>query len=307
MTRLRVAAVLVAAVAVSVATVVAARGWSRGDQAGYAPPAPLVTARLDPASVLFGDVVTARVTVFVDTSSFDPAAIAFAPTFVPFQTLTSTRRTTRLNRRGTVVEFDYRLQCLTSGCLSAFEHEEPGGARVTRPVRFRTATLTAHAADGSAFRRTIRWPDLVMHSRLTAETIASGNPQAEPLYGVPVSYRVDPGVAGWLFVVVSVALVAAGAAVVASALRRLRRPRTLQIPSHLTSAQRALLLARRALAEGHVADGRRALNGLAAALATDGREESAAAAERLAWSASSPSSEGVELLAQNVENGSDAG
>ena len=307
MSRLRVAAVLAAAVVVSVATVVAARGWSHGDQAGYAPPAPTVTARLDPASVLFGDVVTAHVAVFVDTRFFDPAMVAFAPTFVPFQTLTSTRRTTRLNRRAATIEFDYRLQCLTSGCLSAFEHEEPGGARVTRPVRFRAPTLTARAADGSAFRRTIRWPELVMHSRLTAETIASGDPQVEPLSGVPISYRVGPDVAGWLFVAVSVALVTGGAALVAAALWRLRRPRTLQIPSHLTAAQRALLLARRALAEGHVAEGRRALNGLAAALTTDGRGEHAAAAERLAWSAPSPSSESVERLAQSVENGSDAG
>jgi hypothetical protein len=297
--------VAVAAIAVCVVTFAAARGWMRGDAGTYTPPATLIAARIDPASTLFGDVVLAHASVIVDTGQIDPATVSVTPKFVPFQLLSSVRHETRLARRAVEIVFDYRLQCLTSGCISAMEREQHGGARVTVPIRFAPAAVVGRGAGGMSFRQTLRWPELVMHSRLTAEVIASGNPHAEPLAGVPISYRVRPALVGWLSIAAFVALVAVGAALLVSALRRLRRPRTIQIRTDLTPVEQALVLARAALERGHVADARRALYGLAAAFAAEGREEHAVTAERLAWSAPAPSGESVEELAQGARIGGD--
>jgi hypothetical protein len=94
----------------------------------------------------------------------------------------------------------------------------------------------------------------------------------------------------------------AGALVVRVALLDRRPLRALRIPPHLTPIDRALALAEHAARHGEVDESRKALERLAAELRRHGAVERAGDAERLAWSARSPTPESVETLADAVRS-----
>ena len=135
--RPQLGAIVAAAAAVVVAVIllpVLARGWSGGGGGTYVPRATVVETRLDPASALFGDQVTATARVIVDAREVDPASVTLDPTFKPFQAF-DTRRTVREGiGHAAEITFAFRLQCVTGACIRAMEREQRGGRIRTVPI-----------------------------------------------------------------------------------------------------------------------------------------------------------------------------
>lgn len=298
--KIAAAAVGLAALGLAVLAVGVGRGWAEKDGGTYAPARPIATARWEPATALFGDVVTAHASVLVDRRAVDPRTVRVAGRFKPFRVLSASRSAVDGVGRSTLVRLSFRLQCVTSGCVEAMEKEERGGTVRPIPVAFPAARLTMRGRDGAAIAQPLRWPPLVLHSRLTAERISDGVPLAQPLVGDPVSYRFAPGVAGALLVGTAALLILLAGALVGSILWTTRAERPLRLPAHLTAVERALALARHELSSGNVEGGRKALERLAGALEEAGDRDHAAAAARLAWSEGAPSDETVETLAETM-------
>jgi hypothetical protein len=297
----------IAAVAASVAValillLVLAPGWSGGGGGSYAPSATVVETRLAPPSALFGDQVTAILTVVVDAGAVDPDSVSLDPSFRPFQAFDTTRTVQEGIGRAAEITFAFRLQCVTGACIRAMEREERGGGIRTVPIRLPKATVKAIGRDGEPVAVDATWPTLVVHSRLTAERIQDGTPDVAAFAAPSVEYPVSPDVLGWLLSAAAAVLVVAAGWLVGRSLAALRRERPLRLPAHLSPVDRALALARHALDSGDVAGGRKALERLAAELERSGQDDLADAAGRTAWSSGGPSLEVVDDLAVTLRS-----
>ncbi len=297
--RRRLALLVVAAALVAVALLagVLAPRWSDGEGGSYAPARLSTSARIEPGSALFGDVLTARATALVDTRAIDPDTVQLYPRFEPYRIASSARSVTDGVGRAARVEYVFRLHCLTAACLDAMEREGENGRRITTPISFASARLVAETRDGGEQEARVRWPSVVVRSRLSPEDIESGRPVLPKLRLPAASYRVSPDLLGWALVVVSAALALCGAWLLASVLRARVAVRRLLLPAHLTAVERALALARHAAASGDTAGERRALERLASELRRQGDRELALAARRLAWSKHEPTGEALEEFA----------
>jgi hypothetical protein len=300
----RLAAIAAGLVALILAglVVVFGLGWAGGDGGTYAPRKTLIGMRLDPASALFGDVVTASARVVVDRREIDPKSVSLDASFRPYQAFTTSRTVTDGIGRAAEITFAYRLQCVTGVCLRAMEREERGGRLRTVPISFAPATVKARTHDGERVTFKASWPALVVHSRLTAEDIGRETPRVAAFAAPPVGYSTSPDLLGWVLVGGAAAFVLAAGALVASVVAALRREKRLRLPPHLTPTERALALARHALSEGDVAGGRKALERLVSELDRGGHGELADAADRLAWSSGGPSVESLDELALSVRS-----
>lgn len=281
-----------------------APGWWSGSGGSYAPRTIVATSRITPRSALFGDLVTARLQVLVDPRRYDPASIQVAPAFQPYAIRSDARRVEPGVGRATLVEFTYSLQCLTEPCIQAMS-QKSGKTIQTKAIDFPPARLTARSAAGAAVAEKVDWPALVVHSRLSAGEIALATPQLDPRTTLPaVSWRLSPNLLGALALVGAV-LLALGACWLAAsiALRDSRLLiRRLRIPAHLSSVERALLLAEHAAARGELDEERKALQRLAVELRQAGRRDLAGRAGRLAWSEETPSPEVLGDLVQAVRS-----
>lgn len=291
---------LAALAAVVVLLLFVAPGWWRGEGGSYAPNALETSTRIDPPSALFGDVLTARAAVLVDRRRLDPGSVQLYARFAPYRVVSSVRRVTGDVGHATRVEFVFRIQCVTVACLDVMEREREDGRRVTTPVAFRAAELTAEDPAGRATTAQVRWPRVVVRSRLSSEEVASGEPRAAAFAAPDVSYGASPDRLGWSLVALATLLTLCGGYLVATAVRGRPLVRALRIPAHLTAVDRALVLARHAAATGDTAGERRALERLGAELRKSGKADLAVAARRLAWSESRPSENDLDELAHEL-------
>ena len=301
----KLGAIAAAAASMGVAVIlllVLAAGWSGGDGGTYAPRDTVVATRLDPPSALFGDQVTATARVVVDSGVVDPDSVTLDPSFRPFQAFGMTRTVRGGIGRAAEITFAFRLQCVTGACIRAMEREERGGRIRTVPIALPTAKVKATSRDGESLAFDVRWPTLVVHSRLTAEEIQDGTPNVAAFAAPPISYSVDPDTLSWLLIAAAAVLVVVAGWCVARALASLRRDRPLRLPAHLTPAERSLALARYALDRGDVAGGRKALERLASELERGGQADLAQTAGRTAWSSGGPSLEVVDELSVSVRS-----
>ncbi len=298
-----------AAVAVALLTVAAAgavvyfaQSWWRGEGGRYAPRALLATARITPASSLFGDVLTARAQVLVDPRRIDPATVQLDPDFRPYRIRSSARRVQKGIGGAAVVEFRYAIQCIAQPCVALAASAKSRSAD-TEAVQLEPAALTARAVAGRALTRKIEWTPFVVRSRLSTEEIALSTPRLPPFTAPKVSWRVAPDTIAALALSLAVLLVLGAGGLVASIVkgdtRRLRAPR---IPGHLTPVARALALAEHAAANGELDDGRKALERLSIELGRAGDRDLAFDAARLAWSVDEPSTEAIGGLAEEVRS-----
>jgi hypothetical protein len=171
-------------------------------------------------------------------------------------------------------------------------------------VRLRPAKATGRGRDGRAFTARVAWPVVGVQSRLTAEEIALSMPRVEQPFTPPaVSFGMSPNLLGGLALGGAALLVLGAGWLVASTVRGAARPlRARGIPPHLTPIERALALAEHAAAHGEIDESRKALERVAAVLRQGDEDEHASVAERLAWSAHSPSPEAVAGLADAVRS-----
>jgi hypothetical protein len=301
LTRGRIAAAVVALVAVAsvvvLAAVIAPRWWN-GAGGTYAPGKTLVHAEVTPARSLFGQVLTAHARLIVDPRRVDPASVQLDVNLNPFHVRTELRKVTKGLGRAAVVDFTYAIQCVTRDCVPL------GKGTGAMDEQLKPATATYRGRDGVAGKAQVTWPVFAVQSRLTAEEIALSTPHiADGSTPPPVSWAVAPGLLGGLALGAAALLVlGAGWLVAAAAAGNTRLVRTRRIPAHLTPIERALVLAEHAAAHGEVDESRKALERLAEELRKRQAGAQADDAERLAWSESGPSPETVAELATSVRS-----
>jgi len=298
--RLAAAAVALAVVAALVVAAVFVGRWAGGEGGSYAPRRTTVRTSLSPQRSLFGQVVTATVTVTVDPRQVDPSTVVVRPSFAPYSLRSEDDGHSKIGR-ARVETFTYRLQCVVVACVptgGAGRARSAATAFQLRPVR-----VAARSRDGSAVRLTAGWPVLGVQSRLTADDIALAEPVFERSGMPSVTWRVRPDLLASFAVLLAV-LCVLGAGVLAGsvALADGRPLRVLRIPANLSPVERALRLAEHAARRGETDESRKALERLAVELRRRGAEANAAEAERLAWSAGSPTRATVEELATSVRS-----
>jgi hypothetical protein len=236
--------------------------------AGPAAAAAPMTA-LSPSRALFGDRITATVTV--------APGVRVIADFGPLDVLAGPVRT----RTG----LTWMVACLSEDCVPSRASRQI----VLPPVRL-IGTTSAR----------VPWPPLTIVSRISAEDAAAATPSFRLETQLPrPTYRVSPGGLALGLDLLAAGLVLAAALLVARELVRRRRRREEARLAALSPLERALLYAREAERRGPV-DRRKALGLLARVLG--GRAEPlAGTASELAWSPQRPSPEQVASLVGDVE------
>ena len=277
---LALAALLLAAGLAAFFAVAALRGPSQNAVRLSGRPVAVVRT-LSAAEPQFGDSVVATIDVFVDARRVDPRSVTVDARFTPFAVTSSTRSVRRAGGVSIVRVVD-RLDCLDAPCL-------PKSAAAT----FRFPRLRIAYRGGVLVAA---WPALRVHARLEAADLAHavlrvGPPQAHQ------SYRLPPGVTGWLLLAAGLVGALGGFTLIARATlpllavaRGRRRGTPLErILGELTSAN------------GDIGRRRRTLEQLAREL--EPLDESLSFESRvLAWSPQEPEPAAISDLAQRVRS-----
>ena len=305
--RVAATAMVVAGAVAVLAVVVAALRTSRPSVAP--PPSGLAaTASLTPRVHLFGDTVTARISLRVDARRVDPDRIEVRARFAPYTVIEPFERTRR--DVGDVAQLEYRarIRCLTAACAP------PAGIpkRITFPSASVTYRPRANEDPPAALRapRTGIWPSVVQFSRLDRRgSREEADPDDRPPWradtSLPsVSYRVRPDLAFWGLIAGALTLLVGAALVLrpylpARAESLLRRRRRVRLAPPL---ERALAAVEAARAAGDAPEQRKALELLSDELMQTGEPQLALAARHLAWSARNPDGEATRTLARDVRH-----
>jgi hypothetical protein len=251
-----------------------------------APSAPVeVAASFDHAFVQFGDRITARVVVALDTRLVQTETLRIADDLAPLTQLGAVRTSRSTQGRLELVTFAVPVACLTAPCVAS-----TGQATVHLPL-VRASVLeqggrTAHAS--------VRWPALLVRGRVNASDLKPSTPPFEADTSPPAAaYRIAPATLATLLDVLAVLCALSAVGLVGRGMhRRLRRRE-----SRPGALERALELTRQA-EQRPVEDRRRALSLLGRALGGDRRS---GAARRLAWSEPAPESGELEELVSDIE------
>jgi hypothetical protein len=277
----------------------------------------VASASLVPRVHLFGDTVQARVRVVLDRRRLDPGLVRLETNFAPYVPV----RRMRMERRddGDLTELRYAidLRCLRSRCLP-----DQGGER--RAFFFqRVGVVYRRPAPVGSEEGFIGLPlprvEVVSHlSPKAIAAVRAADPlgdlslglterdvvalwRANPLALPAVSYGVSPGALAAILLALSLGLLAGSGAL---AWTRVRSPAPVAPaepePVVLPPLGRALGALDAALANGHVADQRRALDLLAHELTTSGEEDLADDARELAWAEGAPPREQARTLVARV-------
>ena len=282
--------------AVLAATVVAvvglAQGWWRGGAHVARASKPLTaTTSLSTARLSFGDPLTARVEVLVDPAAVDVSSVRVRPRFAPYRVTALARTTTRGD--AVLLSYRYELECLSEACVPS---------RAPTEHRFPPALVSYRTASGSTSGKQVGWPGFEVGSRLSDSDRASPGTHLRSAATLPaVSYRVAPGTAHALLVVLSVLFALAAASLAVLALRPRRAPAAVADADELSPLARALLRVRASTLNGQTSERRRALGNLGRELRAVERDALADDSARLAWSAHDPSPEAATAFAERVE------
>ncbi len=251
-----------------------------------APTAPLeVAASVEPAFVQFGDHLTARVVVALDTHLVRTQTLRLTDDLAPLTQLGQARTSRSTQSNLELVTVAVPVACITTACVAS-----SGQARVSLPL-VRASVL---ARNGRTDRAVARWPALLVRGRVTASDLAPRSPPFEANTAPPAAtYRIAPATLATLLDVLA-ALCALSAIGLAGWELHLRLRRRLPQPGELEHALRLTRQAERRPAP----DRRRALALLSRALGADRRS---GAARRLAWSEPAPEPGELEELVSEIE------
>jgi hypothetical protein len=304
--RRAVIAAVVAAVVIGVITLAAGILSTGGGGSALPNGAPLAsTASMEPSVVQFGDPLTARIDIAVDTKKVDPDRVRIATDFRPFDRL-SQHRTRRDAGRITYIRETYRLRCLSRDCVqvlpsvaSAAGGAKPSGRRATqvRPARI-------YVQGRSSVQPTLlQWPTIesvtrVNQSEAQLQTFfyhADLKPPAR-------SYALPTGGLLWLLLLVFLALFAVPVTLVVRRIRAYRRARGPAPREELPPLERALRLLEWANRQPAGENRRRALELVALELLRGGRHDLGDEARELAWSPPAPPPEEAGKLGTRVRS-----
>lgn len=283
------------------ATAAPAAGATPPTTAGQ-PKNPLqTTLSLSPPVALFGDTVTARVAVVVDTKLVDPASVRVSAKFAPYTSIGPPQKVQTGNGRYVQTVWTWQLHCVTARCVPAappndffhFFHFPPvqvrGAGPHGKPLYKNHVFLPQLEVDSQ----------LSPHERLHIEKYKhiAWLYQAGP---AGTAYRVAPGLVFWL--AIALAVICAAAAIVlagrwALRFRSARASAAQAVPS--SYLERALALFFWANARGDETLQRKALERVADELPLDELDLSEVARE-LAWSRETPEGDAVEAISQHA-------
>ena len=255
---------------------------------------------LSPRVVLFGDTVTARVQVALDRARIDPDSLRVETAFAPWQFVRAPQRIRRDADRATYVETVYVIRCLGPTCVPS---------RASSSREFQAVELTYDEVGGGRGSTEIRWPVLVMNTRLVSDDFGRrdeyGTAWRADLATVPAaSYRLPPALLVALLLGGAAALALGGGRLAYSALPRREEPPAPEPPApppppDLTPLERALALLEEPTPLDGAAERRRALEFVAEHF--DERDRSLAASARaLAWRSGQPAPAESVGLAERV-------
>jgi hypothetical protein len=245
-------------------------------------------ASVTPRTHLFGDPVTAEVQAVAPTEA--AAGMTIKTDFAPYLIVGRVEVTRAPAGAQTEVRWRWHLECLTRACL-------PGETQ--RRVVFGPAKITVPVA-GKSELATATWPIVIVRSRLGPEDRARPEQRAS-IYPVgDPTQRIGAATLERILWVAAIIVVLAAFALMLPFVRRIPRPR--RGFERLGSAQRALVLARRAASRDDPSRRRTALERLGRELGRSGSPELADEATRLAWAESPPASDAMTGLVGRAEH-----
>ena len=262
---------------------------------------PLVAfATVRPTVHLFGDPVTADVTVVADPKRIDTRRVRLLADFRPYVLDAPPRRVEAREGGLAFVRYRFRLQCVTRDCITVLPRE-----RQTTLATMRKAHLVYLPRDGKGkplLDVGLRWPSIELVSRIrptntrTNRAFASWAthiyPPVRPRYRASPALLVD-GAYGLGSLLLLAALGASALWLCA------RRPEPLVATApEPTPLERALALLEHAQREPDARARREALERFALELGVDG--DLARSARQLAWSRSDPDPGSIGALGARV-------
>ncbi len=300
-------AIVAGAIAIGVAFLALDRGGGADSTpASTAGSAIEARAVLSPRNVLFGDTVRAVVEVTLDRERVDPNSVRVQADFTPWQPVAPAERAREDGKTTTYLQVTYVLRCLVPSCLSTdvIATQDFTDARVGYTSR-------GTPGGGDQVVVPVAWPQLLVGSRYLEQTQGSATVQGQlraDLVSLPrVTYRLAPSLLLVLILAATCLFAIAGGALVYLELRRSASgadPAAGGPPEPvLTPLERALLLLESPTRANGGADGRRALELVAASLLERGELTLAQAARALAWSEPVPGLEetgGLAVRARSV-------
>jgi hypothetical protein len=303
-----VAVVAVAVVAALVAGILLATRSSRDTTAR-----PIrVGALLTPRTPLFGDTVTAQIEFAGDARRIVPGSVRVQSTFTPFRKVAKPVLVRKVAGDAEYVVWTTSLRCLDRFCLPDKRVPFPR-ARVSYLVR-----VSSPAAAAVKRSVSVRWPALVVYSRIDPIEVQASDPRGEPPWRadiaslLDVTYRVPPSPTAAAALGAS-ALLVLGATLLVAPLRRRRGEEVpaldqeLEPAVPLTPFELALARLESSPGDGDVGATRRALELVARELRGRGEQKLPGSAQQLAWSPPTPEEETVRDLAASAREATRAG
>ena len=262
-----------------------------------------VTASINPTVVYFGDPLTARIDIAVDTHKVDPGRVRIATDFRPFDRL-GQHKLRRDAGRITYIRETYRLRCLSRDCVQLLPSiaAAAGGAKPSgrRPTQFAPARVSVQGRS-SVQPTLLQWPTVESVTRVNqAESQLQTFFYHADLTPPARSYTLSPTGLLWLLLLL---LLVFAAVPVTFAVRRIRAYRRARGPApreELSPLERALRLLEWANRQTAGENRRRALELVALELLRGGRGELGDEARALAWSPPPPPPEEAGELGTRV-------
>jgi hypothetical protein len=263
------------------------------------------TAMFSPPVQLFGNTVTARVSVVTDTTRVDPARLHVIAKFSPYKPVGPPKEVHSGSGRYVQTTWTWKLTCLTSECVP-LAGSNSQASPPSQAFAFPPAQIRGPGPNGkTTYRVHAFFPQLEMLSQVSPREAAYIAAHKHIQWQFPLApaagdaYRLPPGLVFWLAVALA-GLCGTAALVVGSRWAlRLRQPvaSTPGVPTPYL--ERALALFFWANAHGDETLQRKALERVADELPFDVHELSETA-HALAWSPETPDEEDVQAISQRA-------
>jgi hypothetical protein len=287
-----------------VAVPLAAGCGGGGEDIAALPPGSFVSAsgELGPPIHLFGDTISADVSVVVDRTKLDPGRVSLKTSFEPYEPIEDIEVARR--EAGNLAEIRYRLRlrCLERACITSTlgTIQNPGGS-APRTFRFQPAQVqyTDPGAERPRLLRSVRFAPIESVTRINAQDVTQvyGFPFRGSFTPLPaISQRMSATTLGVLLLLLAAALLVVPATLVLRWWRARRQPPPPEPEPEPTPLERAIALVEWSLARENGAERRAALDALATELDVVESNGLADQTRIAAWSPPSPSTGEAERI-----------
>jgi len=293
-----------ALLALLAAVALAAGCGGGGEDIAALPPGSFVSAsgELGPPIHLFGDTISADVSVVVDRTKLDPGRVSLKASFEPYEPIEDIEVARR--EAGNLAEIRYRLRlrCLERACITSTlgTIQNPGGS-APRTFRFQPAQVqyTDPGAEKPRLLRTVRFSPIESVTRINAQDVTQvyGFPFRGSFTPLPaISQRMSATTLAVLLLLLAAALLVLPATLVLRWWRARRQPPPPEPEPEPTPLERAIALVEWSLARENGAERRAALDALATELDVVESNGLADQTRIAAWSPPSPSTGEAERI-----------